>query len=189
MNMGWRVLGAGVLLVALLSACGSTSSSVSSPSPTSTQTSPSPTSLACTPNGQASANWPSAPSRTSTAPPIVSAAVSDDTLTLTFDQGTPQFAVTPQTSAHFTETNGRGGPVDLSGSAGVLIILRGFRGDMQNYTGPKDFTAGGSLLKEAREIGDYEGVVGWAAGLGAPGCANVTSGASTLTFRFVKTPA
>ena len=121
-------------------------------------------------------------------PPIVSASVSGDTLTLTFDQGTPAFAVTPQSTAHFTETNGRGGPVDLAGSAGVLIVLSGFRGDMQNYTGTMDFKPAGPMLAEVREIGDYEGVIGWAAGLNAPGCANVTGGSSTLTFRFIPGP-
>jgi len=111
-------------------------------------------------------------------PPIVSATVSGDTLTLTFDQGTPAFAVTPQATAHFTETSGRGGPVDLAGSAG-------FRGDMQNYTGSMDFTPGSAMLAEVREIGDYEGVIGWAAGLNAPGCANVTAGGSTLASKFI----
>jgi hypothetical protein len=93
--------------------------------------------------------------------------------------------VTPQATAHFTETNGRGGPVDLAGSAGVFIVLSGFRGDMQNYAGSSDFMPSSPLLAEVREIGDYEGVIGWAAGLSAPGCANVTSGSSSLTFRFI----
>jgi hypothetical protein len=117
-------------------------------------------------------------------PPIVSATVSGDTLTLTFDQGTPAFEVTTQPTAQFTATDGRGGPVDLSGSAGVLIILRGFRGDMQNYAGVKDFITNGQVLVEVREIGDYEGVIGWAAGLSGAGCANVTAGTSTLIFTF-----
>ncbi len=55
---------------------------------------------------------------------------------------------------------------------------------MQNYTGTKDFTAGGQALTEVRELGDFEGVIGWAAGLSRPGCANVSAGASTLTFTF-----
>jgi len=123
--------------------------------------------------------------RTTTTPPIVSAAVSGDTLTLTFDQGTPAFVVTPQATAHFTETGGRGGPVDLAGSAGVLIVLSGFRGDMQNYTGAMDFKPASSMLAEVREIGDFEGVIGWAAGLNAPGCANVIAVSSTLRFQLI----
>ncbi len=108
-----------------------------------------------------------------------------DTLTLGFDQGTPEYQLTPQSSAHFTATTGQGGPVDLTGAAGVLIVLRGFRGDVANYTGQKDFTTNGSVLLEVREIGDYEGVIGWAAGMKSLGCANVTATASTLTFRFI----
>jgi len=174
-----------IVLVALAAACGgSPSTGQASPSPA-----PSPTPPSCTASGAASATWTAPDQRTATTPPIVSATVSGDTLTLTFDQGTPAFEVTPQASAHFTETGGRGGPVDLAGSAGVLITLRGFRGDMQNYTGSMDFKPGSLVLAEVREIGDFEGVVGWAAGLNAPGCANVTSGSSTLTFRFIPNPA
>lgn len=75
--------------------------------------------------------------------------------------------------------------MDLAGSAGALIILRGFRGDIKNYAGPVDLTPGGPLLLEVREIGDFEGVIGWAAGLSEPGCAGVISGATSLTFRFI----
>lgn len=171
-------------LSSLLAACqvgGTSSTSSASPSP---QLSPSPSPVACTTGGAASADWASAHSSTSTAGAIVSAGVSGDTLTLTFDQGTPSFEVTTQSTANFTATDGRGGPVNLAGNAGVLIILRGFRGDIQNYTGQKDFLTQGKVLVEAREIGEYEGVMGWAAGLSAPGCAGVTIGSSTLTFHF-----
>ena len=104
---------------------------------------------------------------------------------LTFDKGTPAFEATPQATAHFTETNGRGGPVDLAGTAGVLIKLSGFRGDMQNYAGPSDLTASGTRLVEVRMIGDYEGIIGWAAGVKGATCANVAASGSTLTFRFI----
>jgi hypothetical protein len=114
----------------------------------------------------------------------MSATASGNTLTLTFDQGTPLYEITPQSSAHFTETNGRGGQVDLAGSAGVLIVLRGFRGDMKNYTGALDFTPNGTTVLEVREIGDYEGVIGWAVGLSQAGCAGATASGSTLTFQF-----
>ena len=164
-------------------ACGADSTATASPA-SHVSPSPSPSQVACTSGGPASATWLSAASRTSTTPPIVSAAVSGDTLTLTFDQGTPEYAVTPQSSAHFTATTGQGAPVDLSGSAGVLIVLRGFRGDMSNYAGQRAFTTHGSTLAEVREIGDFEGVIGWAAGLNGPGCASVTAGASSLTLQF-----
>jgi hypothetical protein len=169
--------------VPVLAGCGASSPPAAQSTP-SAHASPTPSPLTCTASGPASASWPAADTAPSTAP-IVSAVVSGDTLTLTFVQGTPAFEVTPQATAHFTETNGRGDKVDLSGSAGALIILRGFRGDIQNYTGPLDLTPGGTLLLEVREIGDYEGVIGWAAGLSKSGCADVTAGTSTLTFRFI----
>lgn len=176
-----------MLVLPILAACGPGPVSEASPSPSASPTA-SPSPLTCTANGAASADWVAASSRTTTTPPIVSATVSGNTLTLTFDKGTPAFEVTPQSSARFTETNGRGGLVDLSGSAGVLILLRGFRGDMQNYAGPIDIKAGGSRLLEVRMIGDFEGTVGWAAGVNAPSCANVTASGSTLTIEFISQP-
>jgi hypothetical protein len=140
--------------------------------------------VACTTGGPASASWPKPETRALSSTPITSATVSGDTLILNFDQGTPLFEVAPQSSAHFTEMNGRGGPVDLAGSAGIVIVLRGFRGDMKNYTGALDLTPNGPMVLEVREIGDYEGVVGWAVGLSKPACAGVTADGSALTFHF-----
>lgn len=169
------------LATPVLAACGGTSPGAqASPSPA-----PSASALACTTGGPASASWTPPDQVTSTAPPIVSAVVSGDTLTLTFAKGTPTFELTAQPNTQFTAVSGRGETVVLSGAAGVRIILRGFRGDMQNYSGAKAFMTNGKTLVEVREIGDYEGVVGWAAGLGKPGCANVAAGASTLTFTFI----
>jgi hypothetical protein len=176
--LAFAITAATVLLTA---GCGGSS-------PPAGQASPTPSALTCTASGPASASWPAAASAPSTAP-IVSAVVAGDTLTLTFVQGTPAFEVTSQATTHFIETGGRGGPVDLAGSAGALIILRGFRGDVRNYTGPLDLTPGGALLLEVREIGDFEGVIGWAAGLSKAGCASVTAGTSTLTFHFIAGPA
>jgi hypothetical protein len=164
------------LAVPMVAGCGGTSPSA--------QASPSPT-LACTTGGSASASWTSPDQVTSTSPPIVSAVVSGDTLTLTFVKGTPAFEVTTQPNAQFTAVSGRGETVALSGSAGVRIILRGFRGDIQNYTGQKSFMTNGKTLVEVRYLGEFEGVVGWAAGLGKAGCANVAVGSSTLTFTFI----
>ena len=181
----WRNGVAGGIVMVLLCACGgatSTAQSSASPSPAAS-TSP----LTCSTGGPASPNWPSAPSRISTAPPIVSVQATGDTLTLTFDQGTPEFEVRINPSSTFTAMDGRGGVVNSKGTAGVVIVLRGFRGDMQNYAGPKILKTNSPLLEEVQELGDFEGVVGWAAGLSTPGCAAVTAGSSTLTFRFVPT--
>ncbi len=87
-------------------------------------------------------------------------------------------------SAHFiVDPSGR--PVDLAGASGVKIVLRGFRGDVSNYTGPARLTSSGPILLEAAPIGDFEGVVGFGAGVSRPACANVTASSSTLSFHFI----
>jgi hypothetical protein len=183
-RFGSLIVVVAMLTLPLLAACGAESPTAqASPSPA-TSTSPSAAPLTCTSSGPASASWIPPDKVTGTTPPIVSAAISGDILTLTFVSGTPAFEVTTQPNAQFTATDGRGETVVLSGSSGVGIILRGFRGDMRNYAGTTDMMATGKTLVEVREIGDYEGVVGWAAGLGQAGCANVAAGASTLTFTF-----
>jgi hypothetical protein len=130
----------------------------------------------CTTSGTASG---------SETPTIVSAAVSGDTLTLTFSNGTPAFQVTTQPSARFLE-DASGRPITLAGSAGVRIILRGFRGDIPNLTHvPTSLTSKGPVLRQVAPIGDFEGVVSFGAGLSSPGCANVTSNHSSLVFHFI----
>jgi hypothetical protein len=109
-------------------------------------------------------------------------------LTLTFDQGTPTFEIKPQTGTHFMK-DPSGLPVDLAGTAGATIVLRGFRGDMRNYTGLVSIISSGPLLLQVYELGEFEGVVTWAVGLGSAGCANVTAAGSSLTFHFIAPPA
>ena len=181
MPRGARIAALAVAAVGILAACGEESAA---PSP-SAQGSPSPPSLACTQSGPASTDWPAPDLRTPTVPPLTGNSLSGDSMSLFFERGTPAFEVTPQSTTHFTEVSGRGAPVDVQGTAGVLIILRGFRGDMANYVGATDFYPNGTLLKEVRFLGDYEGVIGFAIGLGRPACANVTESGSTLTFRFI----
>jgi hypothetical protein len=166
------------LVVAVVCACGG--------STTSGQPNSSPVTLSCTASGQASSSWPAPDAAPATAA-ILSAAVSGDTLILTFARGTPQFEVGPVPSAHFTE-DPSGRPVDLAGSSGVKIVLRGFRGDVANYTGPKSLTSSGPVLLQVMEVGDFEGVVNFAAGVSKPACANVTASGSVLTFRFIPSP-
>jgi hypothetical protein len=165
----------------ILSGCGSISAAQGSPSPT-----PSSTSLTCTPSGPASAAWIPAASRSSTTPPILSATLAGDTFTLVFDSGTPEFQVTPQSSAQFSLQSGKGGSVDLAGSAGVTIVLKGFRGDMRNYAGPVSTMSPGPAALQVYETGDYEGVVSWSAGVSGSACANVTASGSTLVFHFIR---
>src|SRR5437879_6611433 len=146
--------GAGVLggaAVMLAWACSSTPTSNQTPRATSPAASPSPSPVPlCTGSGPASASWPAPETRTGGTPPIVSAVASGDTFTLTFDRGAPAFDIPTLATPHFTR-DPSGQPVDLPGSAGLLIGLRGFRGDIQSYSGPKTLTAHGRTLTQASE--------------------------------------
>lgn len=146
-----------------------------------------PDTLRCTASGNASAAWLPPDQQPAGTAPIVSAAVGGDTFTLTFARGTPAFRAQPQPSAQFSGA-ADGAPVTLPGSAGVAIRLTGFRGDMVNYRGPQRLTATGALLREVRQIGDFEGTVSWAASLATPGCVSVDRAGSTLAFRFIPLP-
>jgi hypothetical protein len=129
----------------------------------------------CTDSGAASSPGPTR---------IVSKAANDDTFTITFDQGVPEFQVFTQPNARFT-ADPSGMRVLLPGSAGVRIVLRGLTFP-SDPSGPSSFSPGGQLVLEIRRIGDFEGVVSWGVGLRNPGCAHVTASGSTLTFRFLQ---
>jgi hypothetical protein len=140
---------------------------------------------ACSTSGPASASWAAAWNR-SAGPAIIAATATGDTFTLTFDHGTPAFEVSPTSSTAFIR-DPKGDRVVLAGPAGVAIHLSGFRGDVINFQGTIPRPPAGSLLREVRETGDFEGEIHWAAGLAQPACAAVTSSGSTLTFHFIPT--
>jgi hypothetical protein len=166
-------------LAVLFAACGSTSGGTQA-TPT-----PSPSPLGCTTSGPASASWVAAEPPP---PPIVSAVAAGDTLTFAFERGTPEFEVQPQAGPHFLVGGGRGTWVDVPGSAGAVIVLKGFMGAVENYTGPTSIESQGPLLLEVRYMTGFEGYEYWAVGLSKPGCANVTAAGSTLTFHFISSP-
>ena len=168
--------------VTLAIATGIVAGCGSAPTAAPSRTTPSPTSLSCTSAGPASAAWGSTLEKGGW---IRSARLSGDTFTLTFDSGTPQFEVTPQSSPHFLLASGKGGTIDLNGTAGVRIALSGFRGDKFNYSGPVSMTSAGPLALQAYEAGDYEGVVVWAIGASRPACAHVTATGSSLVFQLI----
>jgi hypothetical protein len=130
-------------------------------------------------------DWPLPQPPKSDTPPLVSATVSGDTLTLTFTHGTPPFQVITQSGTDFTE-DPSGKAVTLAGTDGVQIVLTGFRGDQSNYKGEKRIKSSGPRLLEVAELGDFEGNVTLGAGLSSPSCAVVTSSGSTLTFLFIQ---
>lgn len=70
----------------------------------------------------------------------------------------PQFDVEPQASATFVQDLS-GQSVTLSGTAGLVITMHGAQSHGK-YSGATDLRPGGtSVIKEARQLGDFEGVV------------------------------
>ena len=92
-----------------------------------------------------------------------------DRITITFNNGAPgEYELKKQSSATFTE-DASGRTVVLPGSAGLLIIVRGADAHT-NYSGPTDFKTGYAEILEARQMGDFEGVVQWGLGLSTSAC-------------------
>jgi hypothetical protein len=183
-NQSAVTLAFGLLLAA--SACGSGSQAAQTSPSAQASASQSPSQSAqCTSSGAGSTAWPDP----SSAQPgrVVSAVANGNTLTLTFNQGTPQFDVTPQPTAQFT-ADASGQSVTLGGNAGVLIRLRGFQTTAQGNLGPITTSSLGPELADVRKIGDFEGVVSIGAGLQSAGCAVVVAGTSSLTFTFQAQP-
>ncbi len=95
-----------------------------------------------------------------------------DRFVIEFDGPVPPYDVTPQASATFDE-DASGRPVELTGSAGLRVVVRGARG-AGSYTGPTDLRPSGTaVLREARQIGDFEGVYTWGLGLSRAACYRV----------------
>src|SRR5262249_2761281 len=77
----------------------------------------------------------------------------------------PVSSVTRQAKPVFTHSPS-GQPVTLSGTAGVSVVVHSTTGN-NTYAGPTDFTqADFPVLKEARQIEDFEGTLIWGLGLG-----------------------
>ncbi|MBO0686121.1 MAG: hypothetical protein J2P45_23480 [Candidatus Dormibacteraeota bacterium] len=93
------------------------------------------------------------------------------------------YVVTSQTTAAFT-LDPSGQAVQLDGSSGVVIVLHDTIGRWNNgsYAGPTDLHPGLPAIREARQIGDFEGVLTWALGINGPGYLRVQtlSGPSRL---------
>jgi hypothetical protein len=81
----------------------------------------------------------------------------------------PHYDVTPQSSATFVQ-DASGAPVTLAGSAGLAVRLHGAQSH-GTYNGQADqHPAGTAVLREARQTGDFEGVVSWGLGLSHTAC-------------------
>jgi hypothetical protein len=105
-----------------------------------------------------------------------------DRFVLEFDGPVPGYRVTRQANANFTE-DASGRPVTLEGTAGVVVRLEPAS---SLPSAPLAVTPRSAVLREARQIGDFEGVVRWGLGLASTGCLRVQtlSGPARLVIDF-----
>ncbi|HXM54522.1 MAG TPA: hypothetical protein VOB72_03970 [Candidatus Dormibacteraeota bacterium] len=92
-----------------------------------------------------------------------------DRFVLEFDGPVPRYQVNSQGSAAFTvDPSGR--TVTLAGSSGLLVTLHG-AGAQGSFAGSTDLRpAGTGVLREARSLGDFEGVMSWGLGVSRATC-------------------
>jgi hypothetical protein len=160
------------------------------PTPTPTAPSPSPSVLAVPPSACPSATG-GTPAMSNVTDVRVGTTPGYDRLVIQFDGPVPSYTVTPQGSATFMQ-DGSGQVIQLQGSNGVKIVVHGASGSdlngKQTFFGPLDRTTGFPVLKEARQIGDFERNFSWGLGLSQPDCAHVTtlSGPDRLVVDIVK---
>lgn len=103
-----------------------------------------------------------------------------DRFVIEFNGPVPQYEVLSQPNATFIQ-DASGQAVQLEGSSGVLVIVRNSSA-YGTYAGPSDLHPRSAVLHEARQVGDFEGVVKWGLGLSQPAChrVSVLSGPSRL---------
>jgi hypothetical protein len=105
-----------------------------------------------------------------------------DRWVLEFDGPVPGYTITRQANASFTE-DASGRSVTLDGAAGVMLRLEPASSGAQ---APRAMSPRETELRDLRQVGDFEGVVHWAAGLAAPACMHVSTldGPSRLVIDF-----
>ncbi len=95
-----------------------------------------------------------------------------DRFVLQFDAIVPSYTVTRQAKPVFAQ-GASGQTVTLSGTAGVLVSVFSATGGT-TFTGSNDLVHPDfQVLKEAREVQDFEGHVQWGLGLSRPACMRV----------------
>jgi hypothetical protein len=104
-----------------------------------------------------------------------------DRFVIQFSGPVPQYQVQAQPGPTFVQ-DASGAPVTLQGSSGLLVTLRN-TSEAGSYSGPTDLHPNGTVVREARQVGDFEGVVHWGLGLSHPACYRVTT--LTSPFRLV----
>jgi hypothetical protein len=99
----------------------------------------------------------------------------------------PAYTVSRQASAQFVK-DPSGQPVTMRGSAGLRIVFHGATG-ATSYTGSRDQTPNLPVVQEVEQLGDFEAVLSWGAGLSRASCLRVLelSGPTRLVID-VQTP-
>lgn len=173
-----RLIGS-LVMVVLISACGSTPSAGTSPSP---GTSPS-----AGPSAQASATPAASPTAPAgfvltsvTGGSVATSTVSAvrvgqhegyDRFVIEFGGGVPQYTVTPQSTPIFTRSP-KDEQVTLEGASGVLITVHSVI-NWTSYSGPAAFHPGYPFLRQAQLVENYEGYQQWALGISGTACVRV----------------
>ena len=105
-----------------------------------------------------------------------------DRFVIQFSGPVPQYEVKPQASTTFTQ-DPSGFRVTLDGSAGLQVTVHGAQ-SYGSYSGSTDLRPRLSVLREARQVGDFEGVLTWGLGLSHASCfrAYVLTGPSRLVI-------
>jgi len=80
----------------------------------------------------------------------------------------PAYTVSRQASAKFVK-DPSGQLVTMRGSAGLRIVLHGASG-ATSYTGNRDQIVNLPVVQEVEQLGDFEAVLSWGAGLSQPSC-------------------
>jgi hypothetical protein len=79
----------------------------------------------------------------------------------------PPYTLSRQASTHYVK-DPSGVEVTLRGSRGFRLVLRGATASA--YSGSRDQTPGLQVVQELAQIGDFEGVLSWGAGLSRDSC-------------------
>jgi hypothetical protein len=80
----------------------------------------------------------------------------------------PAYTVSRQASAQFVK-DPSGQPVTMHGSSGLRIVFHGASG-ATSYTGNRDQTPNLPVVQEVEQLGDFEAVLSWGAGLSRASC-------------------
>jgi hypothetical protein len=91
-----------------------------------------------------------------------------DRFVVEFAGDVPGFKVVQGSGPNVTE-DASGRTVTLRGASSLRVVLNPSSA-YGSYSGPSDFTPAYPVLREARQIGDFEAVNTWGLGLSKPAC-------------------